>query len=38
MIREVFLLAPKESSKTSYGVNLMETTLLMNDRPSIFVI
>jgi phage terminase large subunit-like protein len=33
MIREVFLLAPKKSSKTSYGAALMETTLLMNDRP-----
>ena len=33
MIREVFLLAPKKSSKTSYGAALMETTLLMNERP-----
>ena len=33
MIREVFLLAPKKSSKTSYGAALMETTLLINDRP-----
>src|SRR3981189_237876 len=33
MIREVFLLAPKKSSKTSYAAALMETTLLMNERP-----
>src|SRR5260370_34788782 len=33
MLREVFLLAPKKSSKTSYGAALMETTLLMNERP-----
>jgi phage terminase large subunit-like protein len=33
MIREVFLLAPKKSSKTSYGAALMLATLLMNDRP-----
>jgi len=33
MIREVFLLAPKKSSKTSYGAALMLTTLLMNQRP-----
>src|SRR5436190_2710575 len=33
MIREIFLLAPKKSSKTSYGAALMETTLLMNERP-----
>ena len=32
-IREVFLLAPKKSSKTSYGAALMVTTLLMNERP-----
>ena len=33
IIREVFLLAPKKSSKTSYGAALMETSLLMNERP-----
>jgi phage terminase large subunit-like protein len=33
MIREVFLLAPKKSSKTTYAAALMETTLLMNERP-----
>ncbi|MGE3743440.1 MAG: terminase large subunit [Geminicoccaceae bacterium] len=33
MIREVFLLAPKKSSKTSYAAALMVTTLLMNQRP-----
>src|SRR5262245_52441309 len=33
MIREVFLLAPKKSSKTSYAAALMVTTLLMNERP-----
>lgn len=33
MIKEVFLLAPKKSSKTSYGAALMLTALLMNARP-----
>jgi phage terminase large subunit-like protein len=33
MIREIFLLAPKKSSKTSYAAALMVTTLLMNQRP-----
>jgi phage terminase large subunit-like protein len=33
MIREIFLLAPKKSSKTSYAAALMVTTLLMNERP-----
>jgi len=33
MIREIFLLAPKKSSKTSYAAALMVTTLLMNPRP-----
>jgi phage terminase large subunit-like protein len=33
MIREIFLLAPKKSSKTSYGAGLMLTALLMNERP-----
>lgn len=32
-IRELFLLAPKKSSKTSYGAALMVTALLMNVRP-----
>lgn len=33
LIRELFLLAPKKSSKTSYGAALMMTALLMNQRP-----
>src|SRR5712671_2637956 len=33
MIRELFLLAPKKSSKTSYGAALMLTALMMNARP-----
>lgn len=33
LIRELFLLAPKKSSKTSYGAALMLTALLMNRRP-----
>jgi phage terminase large subunit-like protein len=32
-IREIFLLAPKKSSKTSYSAALMVTALLMNARP-----
>lgn len=33
MIRELFLLAVKKSSKTSYGAAMMMTALLMNKRP-----
>src|SRR6187402_584233 len=33
MLRELFLLAPKKSSKTSYGAAFMITALLMNERP-----
>ncbi len=33
MIRELFLLAPKKSSKTSYGAAFMLTALLLNERP-----
>jgi len=33
VIRELFLLAAKKSSKTSYGAALMMTALLMNKRP-----
>jgi phage terminase large subunit-like protein len=33
LIRELFLLAPKKSSKTSYGAAMMLTALLMNKRP-----
>ena len=33
LIRELFLLAPKKSSKTSYGAALMLCALLMNRRP-----
>ena len=33
MLRELFLLAPKKSSKTSYGAAFMVTALLMNERP-----
>jgi phage terminase large subunit-like protein len=32
-VGELFLLAPKKSSKTSYGAALMMTALLMNKRP-----
>jgi phage terminase large subunit-like protein len=32
-IRELFIMAPKKSSKTSYGAALMLTALLMNKRP-----
>lgn len=32
-IRDIFALAPKGSSKTSYGAGLMITTMLMNFRP-----
>src|SRR3954463_14705089 len=32
-VREVFLLVPKKSSKTSYGAALMLTSLLMNKVP-----
>lgn len=32
-VREIFTLAPKGSSKTSYGAGLMMTALLMNERP-----
>ena len=33
LIRELFLLAAKKSSKTSYGAAMMLTALLMNKRP-----
>jgi phage terminase large subunit-like protein len=33
MVGELFCLAPKKSSKTSYGAALMMTALLMNKRP-----
>ena len=33
LIRELFLLAPKKSAKTSYGAAMMLTALLMNKRP-----
>jgi phage terminase large subunit-like protein len=33
LIRGLFLLAPKKSSKTTYGAGLMMTALLMNKRP-----
>ncbi|TMQ24146.1 MAG: terminase large subunit [Deltaproteobacteria bacterium] len=33
VVRELFLLAAKKSSKTSYGAALMMTALIMNDRP-----
>lgn len=33
LIRELFLLAPKKSSKTTYGAAVMVTALLMNIRP-----
>lgn len=32
-IRDIFLMAPKGSSKTSYGAGLMITSMLMNRRP-----
>jgi len=34
VISELFLLAPKKSSKTTYGAGMMLTALLMNQRPS----
>ena len=34
MIRELFLLTPKKSSKTTYGALLMLTALLLNRRPN----
>lgn len=34
LIRGLFLLAPKKSSKTTYGAGLMMTALLMNNRPN----
>src|SRR5712671_4563683 len=34
MIRELFLLVPKKSSKTSYGAGLMLASLLINIRPA----
>lgn len=34
LIRGLFLLAPKKSSKTTYGAGLMMTALLMNQRPN----
>lgn len=34
IIRGLFLLAPKKSSKTTYGAGLMMTALLMNERPN----
>ena len=37
MIREIFLLAPKKSSKTSYAAALMVTTLLMGSCATIIV-
>lgn len=33
IIRELFMLAPKKSSKTSYGAALMMAALIMNKRP-----
>lgn len=33
LIREIFLLAPKGSSKTSYSAGLLLTAMLMNKRP-----
>jgi phage terminase large subunit-like protein len=33
LIRELFILAPKKSSKTTYGAALMMTALLVNRRP-----
>jgi phage terminase large subunit-like protein len=34
LIRGLFLLAPKKSSKTTYGAGLMMTALMMNQRPN----
>lgn len=34
LIRGLFLLAPKKSSKTTYGAGMMMTALLMNKRPN----
>jgi len=34
IIRGLFLLAPKKSSKTTYGAGMMMTALLMNRRPN----
>jgi phage terminase large subunit-like protein len=34
MVRELFLLTPKKSSKTSYGAALMLTSMLINERPN----
>lgn len=34
IVRGLFLLAPKKSSKTTYGAGLMITALLMNKRPN----
>jgi len=34
LIRGLFLLAPKKSSKTTYGAGLMMTALLLNKRPN----
>jgi phage terminase large subunit-like protein len=34
VISELFLLAPKKSSKTTYGAGMMLTALLMNRRPN----
>lgn len=33
MVREIFLMAPKGQSKTTYDAGLMLTALVMNDRP-----
>jgi phage terminase large subunit-like protein len=34
MVRELFLMVPKKSSKTSYGAALMLVSVLVNDRPN----
>lgn len=34
IVRGLFLLAPKKSSKTTYGAGMMMTALLMNKRPN----
>lgn len=34
LMRGLFLLAPKKSSKTTYGAGMMVTALLMNQRPN----